>query len=395
MLKNILLFLYLFSFSFLIYLPLYKKQLDYDIDDICYYKEKINDNQLEYVKACQKEQYCLKLDKNSIGICHNSSLSSIKTLDEDCTLNDECQNDLICQNKKCTIANSNDIPYSIVDPSNNEKKYFYCTGDNKPFFIEIDNQNNEVYKCLSKDKFGDYCFNPNAPDKKEVFPDYFKVCGEISLDEKTIKIADIGSLDSNINVDDERACKSGFALYFDNEKEFGTGHSKVHNKIYKVCVELNGAEKRGDYCYINYTKDNENEKYNLNKFEKTHFSDDYSKSLKDDCQYLTTKISLFKNYIEKLKNKRDDCINGKKYYNEPFTCGDDELRLLWYEYNHPVQYLLYKNEEDIINYLVKEIYPSYDPNYIPSKTEEGKDSNNSNRSLTIKNMIILIILLLF
>ena len=365
-------------------------QLDYNIDDMCYYTETINNNQLKYVKACKKEEYCLKLDNNVIGVCHNSSLSSIKTLEEDCTSDYECQNNLVCPSKKC-IVDSNDISYSIKDPSNEEKTYYYCTSEQKPFFIKNDGK----YKCLSKEKFGDYCYNPNAQNEKEVFPDYFKVCGEISLEDKTIKIADIGSLDSKINVDDERACKSGFALYFENDKEFGTDYSNVHNKIYKVCVELNGVEKRGDYCYINYTRDDESEIYNLNKLKNTLLTDKYYLSLEKDCQYLTTKISLFKNYIKKLENKRDNCINGKKYYHEPFTCGDDELRLLWYEYNHPDEYLLYKNEEDIIHFLVKEAYPSYDPKYTPSKTEEEKNNNNSNRSLTIKNMIILLILLLF
>ena len=367
---------------------MYKKQLDYDIEDICYYDEFINNNQLEYVRACQKDKNCLKLDK-VIGICHNSTISSIKALGEDCKSDFECQDDLTCKNI-CNTTNGN--VYLIKDPSKVEKKYYYCTSDNKPFLTTNQVNSNEEYKCFPKDRINEYCYDAKAlGNEKEAFPDYLKVCGIISFDENTIKFADIGSVDKNNYVDDERACKSGLALYFSHNKGFN-GYSKFNNNDYKVCVELNGVEKIGDFCYINYTKETESEIYNLNKLESTHSNDDYYNSLKKDCQYLTTKISLFKKYLEKFNNKTSICNNGKKYYNEPFTCGDDELRLLWYEYNNPEYYLLYKNEEDIINYLVKDAYPLYDPSFSQHQNEEDK---NSNRSLTFKNMIILLILLLF
>ena len=89
-----------------------------------------------------------------------------------------------------------------------------------------------------------------------------------------------------------------------------------------------------------------------------------------------------------MTEKKDECKNNK-YYNEPYTCGKDEIRKIWYFYNHPEEYILYKNEEDIIHFLLQQAYPLYGNN---NSTE--KDSTELSTFLNIKYFISLILILL-
>lgn len=49
------------------------------------------------------------------------------------------------------------------------------------------------------------------------------------------------------------------------------------------------------------------------------------------------------------------------------------MNLEWYYYNHPKDYLLYKDDEEILDYLVEEAYPT-----LKSKLDmEEKNKKNS------------------
>ena len=74
--------------------------------------------------------------------------------------------------------------------------------------------------------------------------------------------------------------------------------------------------------------------------------------------FLKEKLLLFKQYVDKLNELEDECIKNK-YYDEPFTCKNDELRKLYYFYNHTDEYLLYKKEDEITEYILQKEYPSY------------------------------------
>ena len=82
-----------------------------------------------------------------------------------------------------------------------------------------------------------------------------------------------------------------------------------------------------------------------------------------------------------VKNNCDQ----NKYYSEPSTCGDDELRKLFYFYSNPGTYLAYKNEEVITEYLIQMKYPTYNAK-IPEQTE-------SNEFISFKFIYLLIMLL--
>ena len=46
-----------------------------------------------------------------------------------------------------------------------------------------------------------------------------------------------------------------------------------------------------------------------------------------------TKIELIQDYFSKFNNSKTDCLEGN-FYEEPFTCENDELRKVWYYYNN-------------------------------------------------------------
>ena len=66
-------------------------------------------------------------------------------------------------------------------------------------------------------------------------------------------ISDFGLIDDNILVKDVLACKSGFALYFNKNKETVTNFS-----MSQVCVTVKGVEKDENSRYvIRYSKGSE------------------------------------------------------------------------------------------------------------------------------------------
>ena len=87
-------------------------------------------------------------------------------------------------------------------------------------------------------------------------------------------------------------------------------------------------------------------------------------------------------------NEIKDTCTTVNFYDEPFTCGNDELRKLWYFYNNIDMYLLYKNDEDIINYLVQKTYPLYGV-----ETNDKNSDENNDLYLNIKYFIFLLFLL--
>ena len=87
-------------------------------------------------------------------------------------------------------------------------------------------------------------------------------------------------------------------------------------------------------CYINYTLNYSYSYYgHSNYFYNTRKVTGRSNLLQDDCEFIMTKIKLFKDYLNKMEELKEYCIEAS-YISEPFTCGNDELRKLWFYYNH-------------------------------------------------------------
>ena len=41
------------------------------------------------------------------------------------------------------------------------------------------------------------------------------------------------------------------------------------------------------------------------------------------------------------------------------TCKNDELRKWWYFYNNPDKYMIYKDQIEVVNYLVQKAFPGF------------------------------------
>ena len=62
--------------------------------------------------------------------------------------------------------------------------------------------------------------------------------------------------------------------------------------------------------------------------------------------------------FKKFKENMDKCT-GEKYKKSPFTCDNRELQEYLYFYDHPEHYILYKDEKEIIDYLLNGQYNSF------------------------------------
>ena len=70
---------------------------------------------------------------------------------------------------------------------------------------------------------------------------------------------------------------------------------------------------------------------------------------------------------ERYNAIKSDCINYL-YPEEPKTCRDNELRKWYYFYENPKEYLLYRNEPQVMDYLVQQDYPTYTSNSYVNST---------------------------
>ena len=372
MFKKIFILISLFSFSFLIYFPLNKKEIDLNTDNICYYSD---DNVRKYVKACDKGYYCNIIINRvpSIGICLEYN-PGFKKYNEECSQNSECYLGLKCSNENRCIVNQNDPPYNYKDPAS-KKKYYYCS--NYTFPKQTNTNGLICDNKIEKDK----CVL--EADQKSYSSDYLKVCGEFSEDFKSISTSDFKEVDDGKFVGDSLACKSGFALYFYKDRKI---KSNSNEPKFQLCVTIKGVEKveinNVTKCVIRYTNGS-NEEYiynpndmNISLYEENNFP---------YCDAIMTKIEIIQEYFNKFDRLKTYCQQGN-FYNEPFTCENDELRKIWYYYNNLEYYLLYKNDQEVLDYLVRNAYP------IPKSKDKEEENKGSSGFLVNKYFLLLFLL---
>ena len=374
--KNIFVLICLFSYSFLFYFPLAEKELDFKTDDLCYYSEEVDK---EYVKACDKGYYCYKKKSTSvtIGICLEYK-PGFKKYKEKCSQDSECYIGLKCIENLC-IVEKDDRPYIYKDKFSG-KQYYYCSNDTIPY----KSGNDIICKSINQnEELKDKCFHDT---EKDIFfsYNYLKICGNFDANNNISSISDFGVLDDNTLVKDVLACKSGFALYFDKNKETFSA-----NSMSQVCITLKGVEKdENSKCIIRYSKGSEIEfiyaqsNVNGSLYNKNNFS---------DCDVIMIKKELLQDYLTTFQKLKTYC-EKEQFYNEPFTCENDELRKLWYYYNNPEDYLLYKNNDEIINYLIENAYPTPISKIREEEDEKGKE-DISNALLFNKYFLSLLLLI--
>lgn len=364
-----------------IYAPMSTRTFEFIVEDICSYQKSSND--FIYVEPCEKDYSCeiitytMSPTYPRIGVCTKNIQEDI-SFGSACEKDDDCDNNVKCLNKICSLE-ENDNAISI----NGEE---YCP-DNLIPILDIG-----VYKCEKRENniMNGLCYlKTSSGEIKHAYPDYMKLCGEITLDKEEnnyeqLKIAvnSLGSVDDGKFVYSEEACKSGFALKFYPDGKIVQTITNTYQQYLK-CVKYNGIEyKKSGSCKIKYILNNQNLVYDVDKTDFITNKASYCSGFK----LIETKLDLFKQYLSRITELGDECIK-KKYYDEPFTCKDDELRKLFYFYGNIEKYLLYKNEDEIMEFILQNEYPSYKVQF--NKTEGGSNYLN-NKYISLLILLLLI-----
>ena len=385
MCKYILLLIYLFSTSLSTYRPWSQKSIDFGDDNICRQTENIGFISIDYVRNCPEGKYCDLTDNSAVSSSSSSSpfittnnlftckpyTQLLNTFNSYCEDNSHCDGSLECINNKCSLDSSTHIFYTKTDslyassPGGVLTKH-YCT-ENK-YYYKSNEASTLSYGCydlpsgISQDTYNTYSYYINGNKEYAFEPGFGKVDGEISFRDRAsnadyiqgnIKTALIGSVETGKFVGNYLACQSGFALEsYGNKKITEDGASYLSN-TFSYCVDVLEVEdiptsSSTPICRVKYSVDGIENIVDSNKYSLDPI----------DCSYLMTKIEIFKNYSEQLKNLYNEC-EEKKTYEEPFTCRNDELRKWWYFYAHPDEYILYKDKKEIRNYLLQSHYRNY------------------------------------
>ena len=332
-----------------------EREIDFG-DNVCHYTHvhysESNDTTqiIEYVKGCKKGEICREasdgIKEYEIKTCQEKDELELLTLGEKCEYDFQCDDNLKCKDGQCTI-NEGDQPYE-------KEGYYYCPSNYIPIF---DLMYGEGFVCKKQSDYQNYSSNRIFYDDENsniylFLPEFLKLCGKIKFYKKdlispkyeyTMKevlAASIGSQPDGTYVIDPKACKSGFTLgYYPNNLIIKKENDE--SRKYSRCATIDEVDI-----------DNEIIKYSLDGKEYT-ISYDKVKDI-TDIEHIKIKLDMFK----KFKENMDKC-KGEKYKKSPFTCGNRELQEYLYFYNHPEHYILYKDEKEIIDYLLNGQYNSF------------------------------------
>lgn len=337
-----ILFICILSFSLSYYLPMKKKSIDFG-DDICYYKDEIHHTNYRYVMGCEKGKYCTELGSNSSNYEIHKCVPYtplIKMLGDSCQEDLDCDNDngndLQCSDKKCSIKDDKPYIYNYI---------YYCPPG------KIATKESGIWKCINKGTNSDKCLIDTTENK----PDYFKVCGKKSYDTgyvvKSTDMNYIGEVEDGNPVENPKACKSGYALeFYRNGERTEPTTGSIQKDLFCVTVKEVEYSSTTSTCRIKYTKGTETE----------YIYNSVSDTGDIECnKFLMTKLELFQKYLERMNSIKAQC-ESERHYDNPFLCNDNELKKLQYFYDHPEEYLLYQNENQVVDYLVQKEYKTYE-----------------------------------
>ena len=381
-----------------IYLPM-KKDHKYG-EDICYYREidQKLDYAVYYVKPCEKGKYCeeeISRDQ-PFGFCREVPVKSSKfpSFGEACSSSGECQNNLYCDGtckKKCS---------NTLNPYEHDLNTFACEANDYKKIDEkyckwYDARYNEVANqpkyylgdTLTLGKFpglpkecGIIRYTPitdyDRSNSDKAFTRYFKQSEEW---------CSIGEAKDGDFVNDQKFCKSGFALNFypnggldDPSEDFADSIYEEH--LVQMCVtpteiDLNNPLVGG--CVITYKVGDGNEqKYNAAKY---NF----------DCEGLDNIViqtKIYTEFIEEFNNASDEDKNN--CYGIPDNdigagdCENIKLLKLYYFYNHINEYIFYQDRDKLDKVLHYKIQQAFHRYY------------EASTYLNIKYLIILLFLIL-
>ena len=337
------------------YRPMSKRSIDFG-DDVCYYEDISNDFKLKYVKGCPSGKSCKLVgttnNEYNIHTCQNVYSVSKRSSGETCDSGlYECIEGLTCANKKCTSE-----PTVTPGPSG-------CTTISKQIdggeSVCISTQT-ELQQAANVCEVRD---TDTSTTTSYTHHSSRKTCLKIQIENKPnvegkyiiSKVhAELYSIQDGEYVveGNNEYCQSGFSLYFYEKGQF----NPVGGELFKRCVTILAIQQipeSSDY-YIKYKiNDGEEHIYDTSKLTDSTKKTDQNAELND---LLMVKLEIFKYLVEEYKKNGN--INGLKKWQ--------------YLYDNPKDYLLYKDQIDVLDYLIQQD-PSFS-DYIPEEYATNSDT---------------------
>lgn len=340
-----------------IYKPMDKKTIDFG-EDVCRYEEIIDTYHWIYVKPCQEGKKC-----ESLGISNYNLYACVPSDTEYDNRNNNC----VTEDNLDAYIYGNGIDCTGYS-CENDKCGGTCT--ESQFTDELDN-----HKCVEDSGICKEYDSNNALIKSYSHV-LNKKCVKLDLQTsdngiyhpKKIYSNDFASIEDGefIEDDDENLiyCSSGYALFFYGNKKLNNPNtdSSTNHKMYLMCVTVLGRDSKGII------------KYSIGGGDEMYY-DEHKLPYKEAT---TNRYGLY--YNDEFLMLRLEMFNNFKN-----SLNDPNESLKWkYFYENPKEYLLYKNEPQIIEYLVKEEGGNYD--YKPKQ---------SSSMINIKYLALLSLILLF
>ena len=361
--------------SYTYYRPMSKSSIDFG-QDVCYYQDISDNSNLMYVKGCQNGKSCKKVEDtdNTEYVIHTcqppASSFSKRGYNEDCDPGlYECDSGLECKtdgNGKCSY---------ITAPS---------TGGTSCASLIYQSVNGVTPTCVPETEIssiGNLCYKKT--DSQEINYNHYtnengsKICKKLNLEQtgtntgiyqiKTKElVAGLYSIPDGEYVEEgsNDYCQSGFSLYF-----FGNGKQilSTDNKMFKRCVTVVDFRNDGSGSYLIKYKINNGEEHiydtsQLTNVSPTRYRTKQNQEIKDELTW--PKIELLKYVIEEYKAEGE---SSNKY-------------IKWkYLYDNPKYYLLYKDQPEVLDYLIQSVGLHFD--YIPEGLS-GQTPNGDNTQPT-------------
>ena len=393
--KLILTLLYFFKLSLLVASPIYyrpmsKRSIDFG-DDVCYYEDISNDFKLMYVKGCPSGKSCQQVETDTeqykIHTCQTFYSDLKRNPGENCDEGlYECKLDVPCSSGKC----SGSSPTPTPDTCTTIKEI--GSGDcitaqaeiagigNKCYIQETSTSTPKNYLHYTSSK---QCKKLNIKEKEDLAGQYYIQSKEL-VDYYSIEDGDYVEYVER-EEDHNKFCQSGFSLFF-----FGNGKLiSSDTGMFKRCVTFLAIESSSTNYIIKYKIKNGEEHI----YDTSHLTGTFQTNQNDELANLLAKLEIL-NYMKEEYKTNGENSNGL---------------IKWeYLYRNPKDYLLYKDQVDVLDYLVQKYKNSYiperyaihtEPNTQDTNTTEQTDSTTQNetgssRLLNIKYIFMLLILFL-
>ena len=335
------------------YRPMSKRSIDFG-DDVCYYEDISNNFKLKYVKGCPSGKSCKVVgttnNEYNIHTCQNVYSVSKRSSGETCDRGlYECIEGLTCTSNTCTseptvtpgpsgcttISKQIDGGESICISTQTELQQ----AENVCEVKDTDTSTTTSYTHHSSRKT---CFKIQIENKPNVEGKY--IISKVHAEIYSIKDGEYVVEGNN------DYCQSGFSLYF---YEKGQLHPEG-GELFKRCVTVLAIEQipeSSDYLIKYKINDGEEHIYDTSKLTDSTKKNGLNAELND--HFLMLKLEIFKHIVEEYKKNNS---NGLKKWQ--------------YLYNNPNDYLLYKDQTDVLDYLIQQDSSGY----IPEKYVANKDS---------------------